>query len=133
MCVTPAEQPVSKIVCLPGLNKGALQLLNYGKYTLANTFKVADKSITLGIQAHDEVEIAAMAVNNSGTLVASASERGHIIKIFNTDQGACVQELKRGTTAALISQLVFHPTELILACSSKANPTVHLFEIYSAV
>jgi WD40 repeat protein len=50
---------------------------------------VVDKSIDLVIPAHD-TEIGAMAVNPDGTLLASASCRGHIIKIYSTDGGEVV-------------------------------------------
>jgi len=50
---------------------------------------VVDKSIDLLIPAHD-TEIGALAVNPEGTLLASASSRGHIIKIFSTDAGEVV-------------------------------------------
>jgi len=76
-----------------------LKVLNY----------VVDKSIDLVIPAHD-TEIGAMAVNPEGTLIASASARGHIIKIYSTDGGEVVQELKRGNSKAEITQIVFHPT-----------------------
>ena len=52
-------------------------------------YKVVDKSIDLLIPAHD-TEIGAIAVNPEGTLLASASCRGHIIKIFSTDGGDVV-------------------------------------------
>ena len=47
---------------------------------------VVEKSIDLVVPAHD-TEIGAMAVNPEGTLIASASEYGHVIKIFSTDGG----------------------------------------------
>jgi hypothetical protein len=52
-------------------------------------FLVVDKSIDIKIAAHD-TEIGALAVNPEGTLIASASERGHIIKIYSTDGGDVV-------------------------------------------
>ena len=52
-------------------------------------FLVVDKSIDLCIVAHD-TEIAAIAINPEGTLIASASMRGHIIKIFSCDGGEVV-------------------------------------------
>lgn len=77
--LSQAEKPISKIICLPGQEKGSLKILNY----------VVDKSIDVTIQAHD-TEIGALAVNPDGTLIASASQRGHIIKIYSTDGGEVV-------------------------------------------
>lgn len=84
------------------------------------------------MQAHN-VELAAITCNVAGTLIASASTRGHIIKIFSTDSGECVQELKRGNSAATINQLIFHPKEHILAVASNTNQSIHLFELSGAV
>jgi WD40 repeat protein len=71
-------------------------------------------------------------VNPDGTLIASASNRGHIIKIYSSDGGACVQELKRGNSQADITSLVFHPNQYILACASSKS-SIHIFEIKKAV
>ena len=90
-----------------------------------------DKSIDLVIPAHD-TEIGAMAVNPDGTLIASASERGHIIKIYSTDGGEVVQELKRGNSKADIRSIMFHPTQYLLACTSSKS-SIHIFEIKKAV
>ena len=92
---------------------------------------VVDKSIDLSIAAHD-TEIGAMAVNPEGTLLASASSRGHIIKLYSTDGGECVQELKRGNSKAEISKIVFHPTLYLLACTSSKS-SIHIFEFKKAV
>jgi WD40 repeat protein len=94
-------------------------------------YLVVDKSIDLVIPAHD-TEIGAMAVNPDGTLIASASARGHIIKIYSTDGGEVVQELKRGNRKAEITCIVFHPTQYLLACTSSKS-SIHLFEIRKAV
>jgi len=102
-------------------------------YILFHSFKllVVDKSIDLVIPAHD-AEIGAMAVNPEGTLIASASGRGRIIKIYSTDGGEVVQELKRGNSNAEINGLVFHPNSYILACTSSKS-SIHIFEIKKAV
>lgn len=73
-----------------------------------------------------------MAVNPDGTLIASASQRGHIIKIYSTDGGEVVQELKRGNSKAEITSIVFHPSQYLLACTSSKS-SIHLFEIRKAV
>ena len=56
---------------------------------LSFKFIVVDKSIDLVIPAHD-TEVGSLAVNPEGTLIASASNRGHIIKIYSTDGGDVV-------------------------------------------
>lgn len=132
VALSAAEKPASKIICLPSTEKGQLKVLNYGKYNLYWHTSVVDKSIDLNIMAHDNTEIGAMAVNNDGTLIASASIRGHIIKIFSTDGGDLVQELKRGNSKADISGIVFHPTQHLIACTS-SNKSIHLFEISKAI
>ena len=62
---------------------------SYNKFLTFNFGAVVDKSIDLVIPAHD-TEVGAIAVNPDGTLIASASERGHIIKIYSTDAGEVV-------------------------------------------
>ena len=73
-----------------------------------------------------------MAVNPEGTLIASASCRGHIIKLYSTDGGEVVQELKRGNSKAEINSIVFHPTLYLLACTSSKS-SIHIFELKKAV
>ena len=85
---------------LPDTEQGCIKLIQYTKDTFYD----------FCILAHFEVDIGAMAVNHNGTLIASTSTRGHIIKIHATDGGQVIQELKRGNFSAEIKSLVFHPT-----------------------
>ena len=95
-----------------------INAFEYFHFSLFSSFLiVVDKSIDLVIPAHD-TEVGAIAVNPDGTLIASASERGHIIKIYSTDAGEVVQELKRGNSKAFIENILFHPHQYILACTS---------------
>ena len=45
-----------------------------------------DKSIESVVQAH-ESDVGALAVNAEGTLIASASTKGTIIRIFGSEDG----------------------------------------------
>ena len=47
---------------------------------------VIDKSIESIIQAH-ESDVGALAVNSEGTLIATASTKGTIIRIFSAEEG----------------------------------------------
>ena len=96
---------------------GDYSVISLEIWILISYFLVVDKSIDLVIPAHD-TEVGAIAVNPDGTLIASASERGHIIKIYSTDAGEVVQELKRGNSKADIESILFHPHQYILACTS---------------
>jgi autophagy-related protein 18 len=53
------------------------------------------------IQAH-ETDLGALSVNPDGTLIASASQKGTVIKIFSADGGETLQTLRRGSGSAVI-------------------------------
>jgi len=69
-----------------------------------------------------------MALNKEGTLLATASEQGTLIRIFNTKTGDKVSELRRGSTPTQISDLAFDQESKFLTCCSNKG-TVHLFKI----
>ena len=83
------------------------------------------------IQAH-ETELGALSVNPDGTLIASASQKGTVIKIFGADGGETLQTLRRGSGNAIIADIVFHPTLHIIACTSNKT-SIHIFEIKEAI
>ena len=84
-------------------------------------------SIIKEINAHKN-DIIALVMNYDGTLIASASERGTLIKIFRIDDGCLLQELRRGTEPAEIYHLSFDFNSRYIACSSNKG-TVHIFNI----
>ena len=88
---------------------------------------MGEKGSPVEINAH-ESDVGALAVNADGTLVASASTRGTIIRIFSAEDGKCLQELRRGSAKAFITSIVFHPTLHLIACTSNKS-SIHLFEI----
>ena len=51
--------------------------------------------------------IAAMCLNRDGDLVATASEKGTLIRLTNALNGLVLYEFRRGSDAADISQLIF--------------------------
>jgi WD40 repeat protein len=77
------------------------------------------------IDAH-ESELAAIALNTEGTMVATASQRGTLIRVFDTETGAPMHELRRGTDPAVIHSIAFHPASTHIACSSDKG-TAHVF------
>ncbi len=73
-----------------------------------------------------ESEVAYITVNPEGTLICTASIKGTKLKVFSADSGETLQVLRRGSSNALITSIVFHPTLNILACCSSKS-SIHLF------
>jgi len=60
----------------------------------------------ISIVAHD-TRISCMQMNIQGTRIATASDKGTLIRIFNTEDGKLLSELRRGTQAATIYSINF--------------------------
>jgi WD40 repeat protein len=67
-------------------------------------------------------------LNSDGVLVATASEKGTLIRICRVDTGERLQELRRGKENAEIYCISFSPTYLYLACTSDRG-TIHIFSL----
>lgn len=66
-----------------------------------------------------------------GELLATASERGTLIRIWNTTGSKMVKELRRGLEVATITSVTFnHNSTQIAVCSDKE--TCHIFNLQSA-
>jgi len=102
------------LVC-PGLQKGHIRCELY------------DSKKTTLIEAH-ETALACFALNFDGTRLATASETGTLIRIFDTSTGASLQEVRRGADRAEIYSIAFHPTSTWIAVSSDRG-TIHIFAL----
>ncbi|KAL2238973.1 autophagy-related protein 18a [Sesamum indicum] len=102
------------LVC-PGLQKGQVRAEHY-----------ASKR-TKFIMAHDS-RIACFTLSQDGNLLATASSKGTLVRIYNTHDGSLLQEVRRGADRAEIYSLAFSPTAQWLAVSSDKG-TVHVFSL----
>merc|ERR1712048_1060263 len=76
-----------------------------------------------------EGSLGCFALSFDGKLLATASEKGTLIRIWDTSTGKQVQELRRGADHAEIQSLCFSPkTSSYLAVSSDKG-TIHIFKI----
>eukprot|EP00494_Astrolonche_serrata_P019122 UN19321 len=98
------------MVC-PGLKKGHVRVELYKHKKTTN------------IEAHDNA-LACLALNNQGTRLATASEKGTIIRVWDTETGTKLQEVRRGADVKEICSICFSPKNQWLAVSSKTK-TVH--------
>ena len=79
------------------------------------------------LQAHNE-SLARIAISRDGTLVATASRHGTLVRLWSTVDGGQISELRRGADRAEICSLAFAPTSTMLAVSSDKG-TIHVFVI----
>lgn len=100
--------------------------LGENKGELAIWYPVTEEIITIK-DAHLS-NIDAIATNRDGTLIASASEKGTLIRVFCTATHKIKYELRRGTFHAKIHDICFNKNSTRLACTS-AHGTVHVFEL----
>lgn len=121
VALSQGEKPINRVVVCPHEFKGMLKVHIF----------CMNKSIENIVTAH-ESEIGALTVNSEGTLIASASTKGTLIRILSVEGGEQLQELRRGSGKANINYLIFHPTLNLLACCSDRK-SVHVFEIKKSV
>lgn len=67
-----------------------------------------------------------MSMNYDGTLLATASERGTLIRVYKSIDGTLLHEVRRGSEPAEICSICFEPNGEYIACSSTKG-TIHIF------
>jgi len=123
-CVSWSEEQ-ALLVC-PGMQQGRALVVRYPP-GLENLQPPVARERTTILAAH-ESSIAAMSMDYSGTLLATASDKGTIVRVYDTATGTRLQELRRGADRAEIHSLAFSPDGDWLAVSSDKG-TVHIFAI----
>ncbi|KAG5635950.1 hypothetical protein H0H81_009575 [Sphagnurus paluster] len=79
------------------------------------------------IQAH-KTPISFLSINSTGTLLATASEKGTVIRVWSVPGVEKLYQFRRGTREARIYSISFNLVSSLLAVSS-AHDTVHIFKL----
>lgn len=79
------------------------------------------------IEAHRS-PLSCIALNNEGTLLATASETGTIIRVFSVPRGQKLFQFRRGTYPSTIYSMSFNMASSLL-CVSSTSDTVHIFRL----
>ncbi|PWY99192.1 autophagy-related protein 18 [Testicularia cyperi] len=93
-------------------------------------FDLLSLSVTNVIQAH-KTPISALALNSTGTLLATASDKGTVIRVFSVPAAQKLYQFRRGSYAARIYSLNFNAVSTLL-CVSSDTETVHIFKLSSS-
>ncbi|TFK72835.1 WD40 repeat-like protein [Pluteus cervinus] len=79
------------------------------------------------IQAHKS-SISSLAINSTGTILASASDKGTVIRVWSIPGAQKLYQFRRGTREAKIYSMNFNMVSSLLAVSS-AHDTIHIFKL----
>ena len=105
-------------IAFPYESQGNLFLSEIVKNKLENIQK---------IKAHDS-SIACISINKDGTLLATSSDKGTLIRIFTTVDGAKIWEFRRGTTYVEMNNIAFDLNNKFIGCTSNVG-TIHIFSL----
>ena len=67
-------------------------------------------------------------MDNSGTKLATASDKGTIIRVFSIPDARKLAQFRRGSLPARIFSMAFNATSTLL-CVSSATETIHVFKL----
>eukprot|EP00250_Pteridium_aquilinum_P017964 c23870_g1_i1 orf=376-1677(-) len=114
LCALSSASNSIVLACL-GLHRGQVRVEHYGLKK------------TKFIPAHDS-HLACFALTVDGQLLATASYKGTLVRIFNTLDGTRLREVRRGADKAEIYSIAFSLNAQWLALSSDKG-TVHVFTL----
>ncbi|PFH46756.1 hypothetical protein AMATHDRAFT_69112 [Amanita thiersii Skay4041] len=90
-------------------------------------FSTRSLTVSNVIQAH-KAPISFLSINSSGTLLATASDKGTVIRVWGIPGAEKLYQFRRGTREAKIYSMNFNIMSTLLAVSS-AHDTVHVFKL----
>jgi len=90
-------------------------------------FSTRSLTVVNAIQAH-KTPLSFLSINSTGTLLATASEKGTVIRVWSIPTADKLYQFRRGTREAAIYSMNFNPMSTLLAVSS-AHDTVHIFKL----
>ena len=108
--------------------RGQIHVMNLNKINTTNG-KQDHILPTMIIKAHKS-DIQLIKLNHQGTMVATCSKKGTLIRIMNVQNGTLINEFRRGIENAEIYDMAFSPRGSKLAVISNKQ-TLHVFEIFN--
>ena len=90
-------------------------------------FSTRTLTVTNVIQAHKS-SISCLSINSTGTLLATASDKGTVIRVWSIPGAEKLYQFRRGTREAKIYSMNFNIVSTLLAVSS-AHDTIHVFKL----
>ncbi|KAJ1666537.1 autophagy protein [Coemansia sp. RSA 1813] len=79
------------------------------------------------IQAHKS-PVSCVAINRDGSMLATASDKGTVIRVFSLPGAQKIAQFRRGSYPAKIHSITFNATSTLLLVSSDTD-TIHIFRV----
>ncbi|CAK7909979.1 SVP1-like protein 2 [[Candida] anglica] len=117
---TGSSSSPCQILAFPGRSAGQIQLVDVSPAG-------QERNLISIIKAHKS-KIRCLTLNRQGTLVASASETGTLIRVHSTHNTALLYEFRRGLDRAVITSMKFSHNDSRLAVLSDKN-TLHVYNV----
>jgi autophagy-related protein 18 len=92
-------------------------------------FDTKDNTALNVIQAHKS-PIAALTLNSTGTMLATASDKGTVVRVFSVPDAQKLWQFRRGSQSARIFSINFNLASSLLAVSSDSS-TIHIYKLAS--
>ncbi|KAJ3232067.1 WD repeat domain phosphoinositide-interacting protein 3 [Chytriomyces hyalinus] len=113
-----------RMLAFLGRNTGQVQFCQIP----AGDIKDAIETPVVSIVAAHTAPMKCIALNSNGALLATASNAGTLVRVFDTKTRALLHEFRRGTEAAIIYSLAFSMDDYFLVVGSDRG-TVHIFVV----
>ena len=109
-----------QILAYPDKETGSIKIKNFKK---PSEFNIKNAHLS---------NIVYLSLSYDGRVLATASEKGTLIRIFNTENGNLLQEVRRGTDEAEIKYICFEPNlRFVAALSGKG--TMHIWSLFKTL
>jgi WD40 repeat protein len=108
----------SHYLAFPGIAAGKVSILDL-RTMKTDIFKAHDSSLKIIALSQDE------------EMLATASEKGTLIRVWSTSAQTVISEFRRGSDEADVFSLSFSPNSSFVACTSDKG-TLHIFELPNA-
>ncbi|XP_040577278.1 WD repeat domain phosphoinositide-interacting protein 4 [Lepeophtheirus salmonis] len=121
LCDASPAKAERGIMIFPGYKPGSLQIVDL------DTTEQKSSSAPVTLNAH-KTELWCLALNTKGNLIATASKKGTLIRIWDSLRRVMLVELRRGSDQADLYCINFSSDDQWLCCSSDKG-TVHIFAL----
>jgi WD40 repeat protein len=128
VALSSSAKATSFTLAFPAGQVGQVHLIELStKSTLPSEVGKVQAPVASIIPAHT-TKIAALALSDTGEWLATASEKGTLIRIFECKTGKLMHELRRGMDEAHIYSIQFNPLATRIIVSSDKG-TIHIFNL----